>query len=391
MAKAPRIKTKDTEVRACPRGVLPVLYKKTTGGRVQSWEIWVTRLKSNGYGKMYTRYGLVDGQQQEIQEIISEGKNEGRGNATTPYEQACLEAAARWDKQRNRKGYAEDPTGAASAAIRSVSPMLAQKFQDHEKKVNWDTALAQPKLNGFRCIVRVVEGKLVAFSRENQVLEVPHVLQALRKPMLNEGIMAVDGELYTHGMSLNVISSACKKLSKLTEQIQYNIYDTVTDEAYAKRIKDLHLKLCFGGDARVIQMVETVKVRTRDELMTAQAEFVGQGYEGAMLRHGDAGYESGRRSSYLLKVKTFLDAEFKVVDYKYGRGKMAKVPIFTCVTDEGHHFDVLPQGTMEERHELGEKAGSLLGSMLTVKYQEMTKTAEPVPFHPVGIGFREEG
>lgn len=386
MAKSPRIKTKDSLVEACPRGTLPVLYKKTTGGGIQMWEIWVVHLKNADVGRLYTRYGLVDGKQQEISEDICSGKNQGRGNETSPYEQACLEAAARWDKQKNRKAYTEDDTGEESAAIRALSPMLAHKFKDHRKKVDWDNAVAQPKLNGFRCLVRRVGKKLQAFSRENQPLQIPHILEELDKAVGDE---ILDGELYTHGMTLQQISSACKKLSSLTERVNYNVYDVVAPQAYMKRIKDMHVKLSFGS-AEHLRVVESVLVRTESELMTAQAHFIAEGYEGAMLRHGKGGYEAGKRSANLLKVKTFFDEEFEVVDFKMGRGKMAGVPVFTCVTAKGHHFDVLCRGTMEKRQAIGTHAADYIGKKLTVSYQEFTHTEEPVPFHPVGLKFKHE-
>jgi DNA ligase-1 len=108
-----------------------------------------------------------------------------------------------------------------------------------------------------------------------------------------------------------------------------------------------------------------------------------------MLRHGNAGYEAGKRSSHLLKVKTFMDGEFEVVDWKEGRGRYEGMPIFTCETEAGTHFDVLAHGTLEEKRALFRQASSCLGKMLTVKYQYFTKTDEPVPFLPVALGFRE--
>ena len=109
-----------------------------------------------------------------------------------------------------------------------------------------------------------------------------------------------------------------------------------------------------------------------------------------MLRHSDAGYEAGARSSHLLKVKTFLSGEFLIVDYKLGRGKYAGVPIWTCETKDGHSFDVTAQGTMEEKQTQAQEAAARVGQMLEVKYAYYTKTAEPLPFHPVAMRPRSE-
>lgn len=363
----------------------PPLFKRTTRGADQVWEIWVEPTVDGGL--LCTRYGLVDGKKQTLKEEITLGKNLGKKSATTPFQQACAEAESRWNRQLSRKGYGLDSD--ASALVRAASPMLAHNYKDHSSRVIWSQAVAQPKLNGYRCLVRRgPEGKLVATSRENLPLQVPHILEALRD-VVDEGV-TLDGELYTHGMPLNLIASACKKLSDLTYKVGYHVYDLMTDEDYGARYTDLFGLVGGSLPGDNFHLVETIKVRGADELMVAQAHFIGSGYEGAMLRHGTGGYEAGRRSQALLKVKTFLDAEFQVVDYKTGRGKFAGVPIFTCVTDAGHHFDVLMRGTMEERRALGDRAGEMVGRALTVKYQEFTKTAEPVPFHPVGLHFRDD-
>jgi ATP-dependent DNA ligase len=370
----------------------PKLLKKTTGGGTQEWEIWVEKLP-NGHGRIVTRYGLEDGKKQESSDTVSVGKNAGKKNATTPYEQACAEAQSQWEMKKTRKGYGD--TVEESAGVRGASPMLAHKYQDHAKKIDWATAFAQPKLDGFRCLVRVEGGAVTLTSRENQPL---NALEHLRKEIaaaahriaaISDGRPLVfDGELYAHGLSINQISSACKKRSDLTEKILFHSYDVLLpDEPYHER-SSLVSRFVSELASPLVGSVETVKVRSENDLMICQRDFIERGYEGAMLRHGKAGYEAGKRSAGLLKVKTFVDGEFKIVDYKFGRGGYAEVPIFVCVTDDGHTFDVTAQGTMAEKKAIGKVAKGCIGRLLTVKYQYMTKTAEPVPFFPVAKGFR---
>jgi len=369
----------------------PTLLKHTANGD-QSWEIWVTRTP-NDTGVMHTRYGKVGGKLQTIEEEITEGKNKGRSNATTAYEQACAEAAARWEKQKSRKGYGL--TAAESKATREVSPMLAHVYEKHKQKVNWETALAQPKLDGFRCMAHVhANGSVQLFSRENQPLSaLEHLSTVLREsvpdwPTSLRGTDAVilDGELYCHGMSLNEISSACKKKTEKSNKIQYHVYDMASPMAFLERSLRVNSLLVTIKHPLLVP-VHTVKVRSENELFTCRKEFMEEGYEGAMLRHSHEGYEAGKRSSNLLKAKTWLDAEFKVVDYKMGRGKYALAPIFVCETDRENHFDVLAPGDMEAKAAFGRNPKKYLGKMLTVRFIYMTKTAQPVPFLPVAKCF----
>lgn len=380
----------------------PTLFKKTARGGVQEWDIAVQQVRTAGgtyQVVMVTTFGLQDGKKQELREVISQGKNAGKKNATTPYQQACAEAESRWNKQKDRKGYGLSPD--ESAAVRSVLPMLAHVYKDHYKKVDWGTAFAQPKLNGFRCLAHVdPTGTVRLMSRENQPLvalgqtvggEIAGAAKRFSYRFRGEeqGYI-LDGELYCHGMSLNQISSACKRKSELTDKIQYHIYDALFGDANFETRSTFAKDFIRASGSELLVPVETVKVRSEQELMHCQGEFLERGFEGAMLRYGGSGYQAGKRSDRLLKVKTWLDDEFVVVDYKMGRGKFDGVPSFTCVTLAGHEFDVAAGGTMEEKRALGAQAAALVGKMITVKYFEYTKTAEPVPFHPVMLGVRED-
>lgn len=370
--------------------VFPMLYKHTAKEGTQEWEIWVT-CRSDGAGIIHLRYGLKDGKKQESGEVINAGKNIGRSNATTPFQQAVAEAKSRWEIKKSRKGYGE--TVQESAAVRKVSPMLAKVYKDHTKKIDWGTAFAQPKLDGFRVLAHVCDGKVRLTSRENQPLDaLVHIKKVLQQAasahFKGDHSVIFDGEAYCHGMSLNQISSACKKKSDLSKKIQYHIYDHADTEAFEARCSFVQtfLGVCT---ADCLVPVETVKVRSEAELMTCQAEYLKQGYEGAMLRHSRAGYEAGKRSVSLLKVKTWVDNEFVVVDYKEGRGKFAGVPIYTCETEDGNPFEVVAPGTMEEKQELWAAREECIGKLLTVQYIYMTKTDKPVPFLPVAHAFRE--
>lgn len=382
----------------------PPLFKSTVKGGVQIWMIAVEpgKLadgKPSDTGVIVRKYGLQDGAIREEREEVTRGKNYGKSNATTPYQQALNDAQSEWEIKLKRKGYGLNV--ADSKATRAVSAMLAEKYKDHVKKVEWGSAFAQPKLDGFRCLARIGKGgKMVALSRENQPLSaLTHITEVLDECVhrmmqrANVGDVILDGEAYVMGMPLNTISKACKKKTDLSLKIQYHIYDALLPDggrafkARAEFVKDL----ISEADNDCIVGVKTVKVRNESELMLCQGEFIAEGYEGAMLRHSSAPYQPGQRSTSLLKVKTFQDGEYKVVDYKLVRdNKYAGAAIFVCETEDGNSFDVLAPGTVPEKKAMGANAAQYVGKMLTVKYAYMTATDEPVPFQPVGMRFREE-
>lgn len=380
----------------------PILYKAGTKGETLIWKIWVEpgKLadgKPSDTGVIVVQHGHMDGKLQEEREEIKTGKNYGKANATTPYQQALNEAQSKWEIKLKRKGYGL--TVADSKATRAISAMLAQKYGEHAKKVEWATAFTQPKLDGFRCLTRIGKGgKMTALGRENQPIAVPHITAALDDCIhrlmskANVGDVTLDGELYVMGMPLNKIASACKRKSDLTDTLQYHIYDVfMPDGARAFKARSEFVRdLIAESDDDCLVAVKTVKVRNESELMTCQGQFIEEGYEGAMLRHSTAPYQPGKRSSTLLKVKTFQDGEFVVVDHKLARGKYEGAAIFVCETADGHSFDVLAPGTVPEKKAMGANAAQYVGKKLTVKYAYMTQTEEPVPFQPIGMRFRED-
>ena len=86
-------------------------------------------------------------------------------------------------------------------------------------------------------------------------------------------------------------------------------------------------------------------------------------------------------------MKTFLDGEYRIVDYLEGTGNEAGCVIWGCETPDGQTFRVRPRGTQEDRKVLFQNGNDYIGKMLTVRYQELTD--EGVPRFPVGIAIRD--
>lgn len=363
---------------------LPVLYKRTSGGGVQTWLIWVTSTPEQ-YGSIHTAYGLQGGKLQNQTEIIKEGKNAGRKNATTAIQQAIAEATARWEKQKTRKAYGL--TVEESADVRGEAAMLAQDYAKHLSAIEWDAAYGQPKLDGFRCLAKCRDGKVSLFSREHKPIEsMPHIVEQLAS-VLKDGD-TLDGELFVPGVAFQKIASLIKRQQEGSERIQYHVYDAMLDAPFIDRYQQAQAKIRrLSRD--VVVPVNTRLITDLDQLMSFQADCVAQGFEGAMLRHGRLAYDAGKRSKYLLKVKTFQDAEFLITDAREGRGTHVGMAIFLCKTPAGHEFEVMAHGTHDEKRAAWANKQQHIGKKLTVKFQEWSTSEEPVPRFPVALRFAE--
>ena len=360
---------------------LPTLYKKTSKGETQEWDV-LARACDDGTAEIVISYGLQLGKKQTQVLPIAEGKNIGKKNETTPYEQAVKEAQSRWKHQRDRSHYAEDVE--VSAEKRALSPMLAHPYEKHKSKVDWTAAFEQPKLDGYRCLARKEGNQVTLTSRRGSTFSLPHIAGALAKVM-KEG-QTFDGELYCHGLSLNKIDSLIDKPCDDTLKISYHVYDMPMDAPFKDRYSKLREILLFQTPA-CIQVVDTRLVVNEENLYEWQAQRLSDGYEGSMLRHGDAPYEP-KRSTSLLKVKTLQDDEFLIVGYKPGHKDTVT---FKMVTKAGHEFEAYAPGTIEEKQQAWIDRDKYVGQWMKVKFAYYTNTEKPVPWHPVALGVRRKG
>lgn len=126
------------------------LYKNTSLGQVQSWQIVV---EGNTY---YTIEGI--NQLSTSKPTVCVGKNIGRANETTPEQQALNEARSLYQKKLD-KGYSED----APQASKFFEPMLAFEREKYEKLLFTVPTYVQPKLDGcldYYTIVHTDKGNL---------------------------------------------------------------------------------------------------------------------------------------------------------------------------------------------------------------------------------------
>ena len=400
---------------------LPTLYKKTTTGAIQQWQI-----VTDG-DKYRTISGQKDGKKIQNNWTTCKPKNVGKKNATTGEEQAIKEAIAKHDKKLE-SGYHLNIENVSKK--RFYEPMLAQDFKNKSRNkevmseigsekdntTGYGAAVfSQPKLDGIRCIA-MREG---LFTRTGKpITAVPHIHEALEPFFKKYPHATLDGELYNHKYKddFNKIIHLVRK-QNLTEEhleeseamIEYHIYDAPVigkDNPFRKggayTEKDLfsdrtsvldaqfaNLELNQGQCAHWISplvIVETTEVNSREHLDELYEDYVERGYEGQMIRI-DGPYEN-KRSPKLLKRKEFIDEEYTILGYEEGKGNRAgTIKHFKFKNKDGRDFNSNVKGTFEYMAELLEKADDLIGKEATVKYFNLTP--DGVPRFPYVIAIRD--
>ena len=379
---------------------LPMLYKKTSTGAIQFWVI------ASGYrhgvvvgstledpAVIITTYGqLATGSPQTTRDVIEEGKNKGRSNETSPWQQAHLEAQAKWERQK-KKGYVESIEAAEAGELDElieggIVPMLAYTFEKQGHKIKYP-CYVQPKLDGIRMIAVLKDGMCTLWSRTRKpITSLPHIIEEIEKNFKEDIIL--DGEAYNHKFkdSFEHIVHLVRQ-EEPDEQctdVEYHIYDIVNKDVFNMRSKTLD-SLIAPHQSKYLQTVGTEWVTDEEQVSEFYTKFKNQGYEGCMLRNLNGPYVN-KRSSDLIKVKEMQDDEFEIVGIEEGRGKLqGHVGAFVCRTKEGSEFKAKMSGSTERLREYFLDMSLWKGRYLTVQFQDLTSYG--IPRFPVGLRIRE--
>lgn len=374
---------------------LDKIFKKSEKtGKIQEWAIGVKKNPTSG--TIWVFHGDVGGKIQEDPDEVTEGKNPGKKNETSAYDQACKEAYSKWEKKL-KKGYCKTIEDAESGKTDDlieggIPAMLAHNYDKAGDKILFP-ALGQPKLDGIRCIAIKKGTEVTLWTRERRaILSVPHIVEAIAiLPILN---ITLDGELYCHAYKKDFekITSAVRKSPakstdahrELAKKIEFHIYDIESGVDYLERAKYIKANIEEHGP---IKVVKTISVKSDEDVPALFEKFEGEGYEGAMLRNIKGGYEYSR-SYNLQKVKKFEDAEFEIVGAEEGRGKLTGLlGSFILKAENGLTFNAKMKGDINETKKYLDNIDHYLGKKLTVQFQGRTKNE--IPRFPVGKAVRD--
>jgi len=368
------------------REELPQLYAVASTGKVKQWKVEVEE-NQDGSATLIVHSGYVDGKIREIPKTIRKGKNIGKANETTPFEQALSEAQSKWNSKRdeNYEPYQMDPD---HYVPRLMLPQLAKG--NRKGKIVFP-AYMNPKLNGVCNLAEPpnvwpyyakTPGVVLHHSRGGHLFE---TLAHLDPWILEMNMPApVHGELYVHGWSLQKIGSYTKKIKPDQHLLEYWLYDlALVGPTYEERIDMIRNAVEKLGSDSPIKFTPLVLVNSYAEAKVYHDQCVQDGFEGGMLKNKNGIYLFQYNSDDLEKVKEFEDAEFPIVGGKEGTGTDEGCVIYRCITEGGIEFDARPRGTVDDRKQMLINLPNDIGKKLTVRFAEYSD--DGVPLQPVGI------
>lgn len=167
-----------------------------------------------------------------------------------------------------------------------------------------------PKLDGIRAFVH--DGGV--YSRNHKLIPNRWVQKMFGNSLFN----GVDGELCVgpaNDPQVFVRTASGVKSEAGQPEVTFHVFDTMahTEREYSWRYMKLHedLNACVG-----FKVVHQFLADSAAKVRTLEERFLGEGYEGVMIRRPNGMYKHGRSSptdNDLWKLKRFMDGEARVI------------------------------------------------------------------------------
>jgi DNA ligase 1 len=393
-------------------GLREVLFARNSSGQIKTWIITVD--EHQGYGRLTITYGLYNKKSTFKVDIIKTGKNLGKANATTPYEQAILEAKSRIATMK-KLGYKDNvDLKLTSDEINSeilvdlalpktntddndnIIPMKCQKYYKTVKRKGVETEVvrldeypivAQPKFNGVRAFINK---DLTIFSKKGlEYTILDHLIPDLKLCNFEyEGIdIILDGELYIPGEILSNIVSGVRTRNVFTSAIKFYCFDLAIpnlNQEERDRIRQEVVPHLTTNDT--IINVRSQLIRNETEADDYFKWCLDNKFEGTIYRDLYSVYGFGKRPQYITKRKQYLEEEFTIIDI-VPMEKDPNLGMFVCMTKEGKSFTVVPEGSHEQKAEYLRNKSTYLGQKVTCQFYEWS--VNNIPFHAKGIAVRD--
>ena len=252
------------------------------------------------------------------------------------------------------------PASAADAVPPDL--LLAERYHDG---IDVSRYWVSEKLDGVRA---VWDGKSLRFRSGNPVPAPQWFLDALPDQPL-------DGELWLGRGTFDQLSTIVRRQAPedaAWRRVRYMIFELPNAPGrFTERVEQIRA-VAAAANLPWLQAIPQFRLPDAAALHDKLREIVRGGGEGLMLHLDDAAYETGR-SSVLLKVTPWLDAEATVVAHLPGKGKYAGML--------GALRMELPDG---RRFSLGSGLSAALrrnpppiGTQITYRYRELTENGMP--------------
>lgn len=275
-------------------------------------------------------------------------------------------------------------------------PMLAVQYEKVANNVFEREWYCSRKIDGVRALIYYKDGEVLVSSRGGGEFNVPtqQIREALHPFFEKHPDVILDGELYRHGLALQYISGLArlKTWSDKCSLLEYWVYDYISNETFEIRQKTLtEWKEEITSEKVVI--LDHKPISGWLNIKNEHDRYVGEGFEGLVMRSPTKEYGIGKRSSvYMIKVKNYRDMEVPVLRYELGLRGVEDM-VFVCKAPNGKEFKAKPWGNLEIKQDYVENFDSTYKNKLVkIKFfyfSDNDNEETGVPLQPSAIAFRD--
>lgn len=254
----------------------------------------------------------------------------------------------------------------ASSLAQTPQIQLAKLYFSN---VNLDEFLVSEKLDGVR---GYFDGEKF-ISRQGNIINSPDWFTK------NFPKQVLDGELWIGREKFELVSKIIRQESldnTAWQDIRFMVFDLPqSPEIFSKRYQILK-NLVSQSNSKYLQAIDQFEIKDHESLKKLLESTVKNGGEGLMLHRKNSLYKAERNDD-LLKLKTFEDAEAKVIAHLAGKGKLAgKMGALLVEIENENHQKIrfrIGSGFSDEQR----KNPPAIGSQITFKFFGKTKNGTP--------------
>lgn len=251
---------------------------------------------------------------------------------------------------------------------------LANKYNPEKHDIFNGHWLLSRKLDGIRCLIFIYSNEIKCMTREGfEIVTLGKIKEELKQKWEFTYPIILDGELciYKNGFEdFNSILSLYNRNNFTIEDPMFYVFDCYSineftqgysDENYVPKILALKQKL---RDFKYIKFLEQISLEDESQLI------IPYGWEGFIARRNEE--TLFKRSNSLLKIKEFMEEEFKVLTFKSSEmiidGVLTPIVGSLVVEYKENTVDVGSGLSQEQRIDWLLNPEKIVGKTITVKY-----------------------
>lgn len=281
-------------------------------------------------------------------------------------------------------------------AIKNLIPtfgvMLADKYYNKMDKVEGKEFIITTKLDGGRCVlIKDNNGKAIFKTRQGKIIDgLVEFKEDIDK--LPNGIV-LDGELLAinknnlHSKDLYSVTMKESRKKGNKHDLQLNVFDIIPYNEFISGVSSknaferkeiLHNLIEQNQFTNIIEVKVLYKGNDINKIEELLNEITSKGGEGIMINL-DSPYET-KRTSNILKVKKFQEADVRVLDILEGNksnsGKLGAIKIQFEYKDKLYTCECGSGFTQEERELYWQHPELLINKIVTIKYFEISQDSK---------------